>query len=828
MSNYQLFFKYLKVNHIRCFASNSFHKILSILLISIFSWNNELLAQSLPIDINSIKQQVKSSGSTGGSQTVTPAAGTATGTRTVKETAKGKTLTDSLTAARKSTIDNEKTELDSATLSLRKKIFGYSIFNNKNLSFEANLRMPSPRGYILGADDELLIDINGYSEAHYNLTVTSDGFIKIPLVGNVFVSGLTIEEAKTRIINRLSQIYVGLKNYQGAASNTTATVSLGTIRTIRVTVQGEVINPGTYSVPSLAKVMNVLYQAGGPNENGTFRDIKVIRNKRVVAILDLYDFLTSGIQRNDIALQDQDIVKVGVYKSRIEIEGKVKKPAIFEILPNESLEKIINEYAGGFTPDAYRQLIKVLRYTDTERKLTDLSGDLLSSFMPKTGDLITVDGVLVTRFENVVTLSGAVFRPGKYSVSNNQTLVKLIKRADGFREDAFLGRISITRLSEDLHKEEISINYQDIISGKTPDLVLKREDNIVVYSKLDLEEDFTVRIQGAVNMKENETGYYPYVKNMTVEDVILKAGGLSESAATGIIEVVRRKKNVDKYDVSSITPQIGERKVFAVSKSLSLDETASKFVLEPFDEIFLSDLPLTMKKQQYVKMEGQVILPGQFALISKEDKISDLIARAGGLNAQAYPAGATLIRKVKLSKEEVELKRKQQSELQDNSNKVSVELEPIAEETDQSIGIDLIEVLKNPDGLADLLLQDGDIIRIPKEPQTVRMQGELLYPTSTRYLKEKTFKDYIAEAGGFTSMSARKRAYVIYANGSVDRTRSFLGIFSNYPKIEPGSEIVVPKSTREVTPQQVQILVSTIAGTLGTLFTIYGILRLNK
>jgi protein involved in polysaccharide export with SLBB domain len=765
--------------------------------------------------------------------------------RSIIQSGSEKAVTDSIKSARNASAIAPL--IDSTTINLRKKLFGFNIFNNPNISFETSLKIPTPKNYTLGTDDELIIDINGFSEEHYNLPITSEGFIRIPKVGNVFVSGITIEEAKKRIVDRLSKIYVGLKSYNGAAPNTTATVSLGSIRTIRVTLLGEVVAPGSYSMSSLSRVMNALYLSGGPNENGTFRDIRVIRDKRLIAQVDIYDLLTTGNLRQNITLQDQDIIQVGAYKSRIEVTGRIRKPAIFENLPNESLDKIISEYGNGFAPDAYRQVVKIQRFTDKDLKLIDLNFDLLSSFYPRNGDVITVEQILTDRTENAITLNGSVFRSGKYSVSDNQTLTKLIKRAEGFKQDAFLTRISIVRLQDDLTKENISVNYNDIISGKSPDVVLKREDVITVYSGLDLMENYTVRIQGEINVNGSApvvaaapassstgvaetptgttiitpTGTFPYVKNMTVEDLIQKAGGLKESAATGRIEVIRRKKNIGKDDPSQITSTIGEKFTFSINSNLSISETSSKFILEPFDEVFVRSSP-NYEKQQFISVEGQVIFPGVYALERKDEKISDILKRVGGLNAQAYPNGATLVRKFKISKQEADRKRKQFSDLSDNSTDASVKVEEVKEESEESIGIDLVRALDNPESSANMLLQDGDIIRVPKEPQTVRMQGEVLYPTSTRYLTGMPFKHYISESGGFTELSARRRSYIIYANGSVDRTRKLLGLFNIYPKVEPGSEIVVPRmNVKQAANAQLLQTIQVLSASITSISTLY-------
>jgi protein involved in polysaccharide export with SLBB domain len=760
--------------------------------------------------------------------------------RRVVESSKEKSISDSIKTARSSS--DVISSPDSAILAARKKIYGFNIFNNSNISFETSLKIPTPKNYILGPDDEMIIDINGFSEEHYNLNVTPEGYIKIPRVGNVFVSGVTIEEAKKRIIDRLSKIYVGLKSYNGSAPNTSATISLGNIRTIRVTVLGEVVAPGSYSMSSLSRVLNALYLSGGPNENGTFREIKVIRDRKLIAQIDLYDLFTTGNLRQNISLQDQDIIQVGSYKSRIEIVGQIKKPAIFENLPNENLERIINEYGNGFMPDAYKQLLKVYRFTDKEIKLIDLSNDLLSSFYPKAGDVITVERILTNRTENAISLVGAVYRPGKYSVNDNSTLTKLIKRAEGFREDAFLGRISIVRLRDDLTKENISVNFNDIISGKIKDIALHREDFVTIYSGIDLMENYTVRIQGEINLKfydaltspistgstgvseapksesnAAQIGSFPYLKNMTVEDLIQKAGGLKESAATGRIEVIRRKKNVGKDDPNQITSTIGDKYNFSINSDLSINETASKFILEPFDEVFVRSSP-NYEKQQFISVEGQIVFPGIYALERKDERISDIIKRVGGLNAQAYIEGATLVRKFRISKQEADRKRSQFNELSDNSSESTLKVREIKEETEESIGIQLRRAIESPGSPADMYLQDGDVIKIPKEPQTVRMQGEVLYPTSTRFISGLPFKHYISESGGFTELSAKKRAYIIYANGSVDRTRKILGIFNVYPKVEPGSEIVVPRmNVKEALSQKTLASIQMITGIVSSL-----------
>ena len=811
-----------------------------------------------------------------------------------------KSYNDSLVRSRsQKNIDND---IDTAIVSLRKKIFGFNIFSNKVGTFEPNLKIATPKSYILGPDDELIIDINGYSEDHYNLTVNADGYIKINRIGNVYVAGLTIEEAKQRIISKLSQIFIGLKREGSGPSKTNlyASLSLGNIRTVSVLVQGEVMFPGTYSVSSLSRVMNVLYLAGGPNEKGTFREIQVIRDKKIFATVDLYDFLTSGIQKNDISLQDQDVLKVGVYKKRIEVKGKVKRPAIFELKENENLKTVLEEFSGGFSEDAFKDLVKITRYTNRDRKLIDLNADFFTSFYPISGDLIQIESIDEKRFDNKVTIIGEVFRPGDFSLDSNPTLLKLIERSGGVRENAFLDRIVIQRINADLSLSNLSVNYKDIVSGKSPDVKLAREDQVNVFSILDLREKYTVTIHGEINLKSikkvsdnsNETlnqdnnnntsklgsnqsnnqrkssnNYsqdsdlanlkdedgediisseiadefkskevgnslinrqvkltLPYVDKMTVEDLILKAGGLRESAATGYVEIVRRKKNIGLDSPDLINSQIAEIIKFGISSNLQLDNTASKFQLAPFDEVFIRTSP-NYELQQFITVQGQVVFPGVYGLEKKDERLSEIIKRVVGLNHQAFPQGARLFRKNQITDSEKNRKLEQLNEIQDNFTGAVIQNKEQFIKATELIGINLNKALENPGGEEDLFVIEGDILVIPKEPQTVKVTGEVLYPNSVKFISGNTFKDFINEAGGFSSTSARKKSYVIYSNGSVKRAKSFLFI-NRFPDIEKGAEIIVPKEVKSASSGQQ--IVSIVGIFTGTLTSLIGIITLIK
>lgn len=823
-----------------------------------------------------------------------------------------KLFNDSIINARTSNSNLSSIEIDTALISLRKKIFGYSIFNNKVGVFEPNLKIATPKSYIIGPDDELIVDINGYSEEHYTLTVNPDGFVKINKIGNVYVAGLTIDEAKNRIIRKLSQIYVGLRSNSNNSGPMTlsASISLGNIRTVSVTVQGEVMFPGTYSVPSLARVMNVLYLAGGPNEKGTFREIQLIRNKKVFATIDLYDLLTSGIQKNDVNIQDQDIIKVGVYKNRIELKGNIKREGLFEVSENENFDYVLNEFGGGFSENAFKDLIKVKRFTNRDLKLIDLNSDFFNSFHPISGDVFQAESIDENHFENKVSIIGEVFRPGDFSLDSNPTLLKLISRAGGLRETSFLERGVIERINIDLSADNLAFNLKDIINKKSPDITLKREDKVTIFSISDLKEKYTVTIHGEINLKtlkkaskafnelnnntstsklgnageekankENKSNQQnrnirfnnsienvggdisnltdeegnnvisseiseefkstetsnslinrqvkftlPYSDHMTVEDLILKAGGLRESAATGYVEIVRRKKNFGLDNPSLINSQIAEIIKFSISNQLQLDNTASKFELAPFDEVFIRTSP-NYELQQFVTVQGQVVFPGVFGLERKDERLSDIVKRAGGLNNQAFPEGAKLIRKNYLTEAEKIRKIEQLNEISDNFSGAIIQNKEKYNKETEKIGIDLVSALKNPGGEEDLFLLEGDIIDIPKEPQTVKVTGEVLYPNSVKYLSSNTFKDFINGAGGYTTSSVRKKSYVIYSNGSVKRVRSF-GFIKIYPKIDKGSEIIVPKEVKSTSSgQQIASIVGIFTGTLTSLIGIVTLIR---
>ncbi|GAB2556732.1 SLBB domain-containing protein [Spirosoma areae] len=699
----------------------------------------------------------------------------------------------------------------------RRKLFGYSLFNDPAMqkTFEPNPNIATPRNYVVGPGDQLNIRVYGFSEFDFTQTVSPDGnvyFANQTGVGPVFVSGLTIEQAKARITSRLSKRFAGLRTSSYGPQNTYIEVGLGgVIRSIRVTVTGDAVRPGTYTLSSLSTVMNAIYQAGGPNDIGSYRKVQLIRNNRVLATLDLYDYLLNGIQRNDFRLQDNDNIRFMPFISRIEIIGTVKRANIFEMLPGETLERLLF-YAGDFAAQAYKNMVKVARLTDREIKVVDVSRPEFNTFVMQDGDQVTVERLL-DRFENKITIEGAVYRPGEYSLDNNKTLKQLIKTAEGLKGDAFTGRVTIVRTREDLAIENLSVNLATIMAGTEADLPLQREDQIIISSRFDLAEQANISVQGEVNRPDTEM---QYMANMTLNDALLRTGGLKESAAASLIEVVRRKKDADPR---SPTAQIAQIFRFDVNRDLSLGTDAHRdFILEPFDQIIVRRSPNYLV-QTYAFVAGEVINPGSYAIQSKDQKISDLVTQAGGLTPQAYVPGATLIRPVKLSADEIRRKQRAIDEVGDNTNKTVVETEVISPNVAEAIGINLKRIMEKPGSSEDILLQEGDTLRIPKLLETVRIQGEVQLPNTVKYRSGQTFQDYIANTGGFTSKSQRRKSFIIYANGSVDRTRKFM-FFNVYPRVEPGSEIVIPKRTAQpLTAQQVLNSSVGIAGSLLTLIT---------
>lgn len=733
----------------------------------------------------------------------------------------------------------------------QKKIFGFKLFHNKELDFSPSLNMPTPQSYVIGSGDQLLIDIYGASQQSYDLTVTPEGRIFVPNVGPVQVGGATIEAALARLKTSMSRIYSGLS---GANPNTFLQMRLGNIRSIKVSMVGELAKPGTYMLPSFATVFNALYAAGGPNENGAFRNIQVYRDNRLVSTVDIYEFLSKGDQSSNITLQDNDVIIVQPILARVEINGPVRREGLFEVKQGEQLEDLFI-YTGGFTSMAYKDRVTIRRIENNQRKVIDVSSEQFGSFSLIDGDEILI-GEALERFANRVQITGAVNRPGEYSLGDGDLTVKgLIGKADGLKPEAFVNRATLYRTSEDLTLAAESLDLRGILEGTVSDVALKNEDLLFIPSRYDIQEAYYVKISGEIG----SPGTYPFAADMTVGDLILRAGGLLESATNSSIEVARRVRDANSGRLAEIT-------TLTIDSNLAISEEEKRQPLRPFDHVFIRRSP-GFEREQLITITGEVVYPGDFAMANANERISDVVRRAGGLSQFAYPKGASLVRRTAYYEgvSEEEMTEDMLREIRDNLDpkknrsqneaesilfqRLSERLEAIEEERKKEekekarknlfeidtkrdslkrdsvlykirykeqdmIGIDLEYILKNPGSESDLILFEGDIIQIPKQLQTVRMVGEVLLPTTARYIDSKGFRSYISKAGGFTENARRSKSYVIYANGDARRTHSFLGL-KFYPNLEPGAEIVVPRK-----PQKEKLSAAAWIGIASTLATL--------
>ncbi|WP_367915585.1 SLBB domain-containing protein [Leadbetterella sp. DM7] len=726
---------------------------------------------------------------------------------------------------------------DEARAAIIRRTFGSSLFANSKFDLTQAINIATPNNYVLGPGDELEVVVYGFSQNIQKARINADGYVVLEKSGVVSVANLDMDTATEKIKAALSKTYAGIKT-----GNTFVRVSLTGFRTIKVKVTGEVVAPGTYTLTSFSNLMAALHVSGGPNDIGTYRDIVLIRGNREIAHFDIYEFIVKGYASGDRLLQDQDVVQVGPFISRVAVSGFTKRTGLFEVKPGEKLSDLL-KFAGGFNQYAYSDIVKIYRNTSSERRIVNVNKPDFPNENVYMGDSLVVEKVL-DRIENVVTITGAVFRPGEYSLDSNPTLTKLVTSAAGLKEESLQGRININRTNNDLSISNISVNYNDILEGRAEDLKLKRLDEVIVPSIYELTEQSVIRIQGAINHEDAKEGIeLPYVKDMTVQDVIVRVGGLTEAASLSRIEIVRRKRNIDPKQSDA---QIAEIIQFNMRPDLSLVDSRESIYLLPFDEIIVRTSP-NYEKQTLVKISGEVMFPGPYGLEYKDERISRLIERAGGLTDLAYMNGATLLRKTLLS----ERQRKKREETLTNlniGNKIKttegldVTTAPLTTTTtttegevadsyiNEDIPIDLKKILANPNDITyDLILQDGDEIVIPKRLETVRIEGEILYPTTVKYNSGKSFLDYISASGGFTKKSAKGSAYVRYPNGNVDRTRKFM-FMRFHPKVEPGSEIVIPPKTETTTEQfnKLSGTITTISATLGTIVTIIGLIRLTK
>jgi len=700
-------------------------------------------------------------------------------------------------------------------------IYGYEVFRgNTFLSFQSNLNIPTPSDYVLGPGDKLFIDIYGQSENYYQAEISPDGDLILENFGPINVSGMTVEKANIRLINKLKKVYTGL-----SSKKTFVNISVGIPRAIRVNIVGEVNLPGTYNFSAFNTVYNAIYVAGGITENATLREVKLFRDNKLVDTIDIYKFLNEGNQSSNVRLENNDLIVVGPYTNRVSISGGVKIPGKFEIKNGETIADLIN-YAGGFSEDSYSKSIRITRIFDEKYKIVDVNSDQYEFFQLKSGDKIEIDKI-IEKYDNRLIIKGSVYKPGVFALSEGMTVLNLIEKAEGIKPDTYLERGFITRTNEDFSTTNISFNLSNQINSIDNPILLKKDDVLNILSINELRDDNYIEISGEIN----KPGVYPFSSNLTLNDLILLAGGVRKNATLAGIEISRINKSDD-----SESAQIFK---------LSLDDLESElnFNLEPFDNIIIRKNP-DIDIKRFARVEGEVKYPGEYAISSKKERISDLINRSGGPNEYAYYKGATLIRKTEFAEEyslienEInDLKSLKEKILTNNNltesekllvSRIDKDLEKLNQENStnqdfssfvkkeriseiikrnaldgdiplaksESIGIDLDQILKNPGIKSDLLIEDGDIIVIPKKLETVRLRGELLYPTTVRHSPSRGLKYYINSAGGFDLKAKRSSTYVVYANGDVARTKKFL-FFNLYPKAEPGCEVIIPRKSEK-------------------------------
>lgn len=684
----------------------------------------------------------------------------------------------------KTVIDVER-ETEGREIVSSNQIFGHNLFRNQNLSFEPSANLATPENYRLGPGDEVIIDIWGASENTIRQSISPEGNIHVSGLGPVHLNGMTIKEANSYLQGEFAKIYAGISGDQPSSQ---IKLTLGDIRTIQINVMGEVAVPGTYRLSAFSTVFHALYRAGGVNNIGTLRSIQVVRAGKVIADLDVYQIIMSGKLTDDIRLQEGDFILVKPYEALVQIEGKVKRPMYYEMKPTETVATIL-KYAGGFTGDAYKKAVRLIRKSGREHQVFNVDEMDFSVFRLEDGDMITTDAVL-DRFENKVEVRGAVYRPGLYQLNNEVSTVKeLIKKAEGLRGDAFMNRALLDREREDLSHEVIAIDLQGLLDGTFADVPLQKNDILYISSITDLKEEETISIHGEVA----KPGIYRYSENTTIEDLIVQAGGLLESAATTMVSITRRIKDPKSKNFSSV---LGNVYTFDVKDGLVVG--GENFELQPYDEVYIRKSP-AYKRQQNIVVSGEVLFEGTYALLKKNERVSDVISRAGGITPDAYVKGARLLRKMT-----AEERRRQEDALRiakSSEGRDSISVEKLNISDTYTVGIRLDLALSNPGSDYDIVMKEGDVLYVPEYINTVKISGAVMYPNTVSYKQGADLKYYINQAGGYGNLAKKRKAYVIYMNGTVSRLKS-----SNRKAIEPGCEIIVPSKEEKKRMSAAEIL----------------------
>lgn len=678
-------------------------------------------------------------------------------------------------------------------------VFGRNIFTNDNLTFAPSTNLPTPEDYRLGPGDEVIIDIWGNNQATIRQTISPDGTINIPDIGLVSLNGMTIRQADSYMKRKLGQIY----SVDGEDAKSEIKLTLGNIRTIQVNLMGEVAVPGTYYLSSLSNLYHALYRAGGVSDLGSLRDIQLVRKGKKVASVDVYDFIMNGKTPDNINLEEGDIIVVPAYARLVEVAGNVKRPMIYELRDGETVASLL-DYAGGFSGNAYKENVRVVRQNGKEYQVYTVDAPDYASFVLEDGDELTV-GQILDRYANRIEVKGAVYRPGIYQLGNGvSTVSQLIAKADGLKGDAFTNRALIHREREDLTLEVISVDVKGILNGTAADIELQKNDVLYIPSIHDLSDIGDITVEGEVA----RPGAFVFADNTTLEDAIMMAGGLLESASTVKIDVTRRIKDASS---TSQSENIAEVFTFSFKDGYVLDGEPG-FVLQPYDYIYVRRSP-SYTEQISVEVRGEVVFPGTYNISRRTERLSDVITKAGGINQWAYVKGARLSRKM-----DEEEKARLQSTLEVmDSAKDSIDVSTLATAERYYVGIDMEAALAKPGSDVDLVLREGDVLIVPQYNNTVKISGNVLYPNTVTYRPDMTVNDFVTMAGGYGFRSKKNKAYIIYMNGTVSRARRY-----SKGVVEPGCEIVVPKKRERKGALQEVLGVATTASSLATMMATIG------
>ena len=686
------------------------------------------------------------------------------------------------------------------TLYRGRKVFGRDIFNKEDLTFEPVMNIATPQSYVVGPGDEVKVDIYGASQKSTTYTVTPDGDIVVDGYGPINISGLTVKQANARIRSTLGSRY----------SSSSIKMTLGQTRTITVNVMGEVQNPGTYTLSAFASVFHALYMAGGVSSIGTLRNIKVFRNGKEISVVDVYDYILNGKLSGNVRLQDNDVIVVGPYECIVDIAGKVKRPMYYEMKKTESVQTLL-KYAGYFAGDAYTKSVRVIRKNGSRYGVFNVQEFDMNSFHLADGDSVTVDSI-IPRYENMVEVKGAVFRPGMYQLGGNITTVRsLIESADGLTEDAFTNRGVIHRMKEDRTLKVISVDVQGIIDGRVADIPLKNEDVLFIPSKSERQENRTITIHGEVLYP----GVYKYADNETLEDFVVQAGGLKESASTVKVDVSRRVSNRKALTRDSV---IAKTYSFALKDGFVVDGQPG-FTLEPYDEVYVRKSP-SYTIQQNVSIEGEVNFPGTYALTKSESRLSDIVRASGGTNKLAYVKGARLERRITPEERTRMEQVLKMAQFQSKTEEDTIDVSKLDLGDTYYVGIQLDKALEAPGSDYDLTLREGDKIIVPEYTNTVKVSGNVLYPNTVAYKKGKGARYYVNQAGGWGIRAKKGSTYIVHMNGTVNQ-------MGKGEKPTPGSEVIVPtKPKSEVNKLQMWLAIGSSTAAIATMLV--SIVNLSK